>query len=266
MRLFDTHPYFEVFISGPQETVGRVTPLKETDALYEVSFTPETVGNYLVSMRMRSPLTGGEWVPFGPSGARYACAAVCYGSSLSLDGTSYLRFDTKGDLAGAAGEALELYGETGVTLEGWVRTTAVPSKRGVIARKGYFNNDRKTYGLEVTPSGFMRGYVYVGGGVERAVEVLMVLEDVWHHYAASYDGTTFHMYVDGALAKTSTWEEPAATRANVLREPLVVGGGFSGKLDEVGGGASLLTLALESDMLSTPEHLRVHTVRHAFNP
>ena len=69
------------------------------DAKYDVAFTPEVPGQYLVDMRVKSPMTGGAFVAFGgETPARYHCAEVCYGHALTFPGTatSYLAFDEVG--------------------------------------------------------------------------------------------------------------------------------------------------------------------------
>jgi len=70
-------------------------------------------------MRVKSALTGGEFVAFGAPATRYYCSEVCYGHALTFPGaaTSYLSFEESAGGGGAAGEALKLSPNAGITME-----------------------------------------------------------------------------------------------------------------------------------------------------
>jgi hypothetical protein len=85
---------FLVTVSGPGAPVTALVTAG-ADAQYDVAFTPEVPGQYLVDMRVKSAVTGGEFVAFGAPPTRYYCSEVCYGHALTFPGaaTSYLSFE-----------------------------------------------------------------------------------------------------------------------------------------------------------------------------
>lgn len=235
---------FEVKLTGPGSPItARVTP--GAGARYDVAFTPDAPGRYLVDMRMKSPLTGGAFVPFGDGAAgptRYHCAEVCYGHALKFPGaaTSYLSFEEAAGGGGAAGEALKLAGDAGLTMEAWLKLDDYPSTgSAILLKKGTPASQKKTYSLEVTSGAVVRATVYIGLGETRAVETTQVTNDgqTWRHYAAVYasDGSSFVMYVDGVVAANQTWPAlpPRPALANINGEPLTLGAFLTGSLDEV---------------------------------
>lgn len=124
----------------------------------------------------------------------------------------------------ADGPALDF--TTGVTVEAWVYPTAVPGNAVVVAkgslRVGFIDGNLL---LQTTTN---RGNVFVQSGP-------VVPANQWTHVAATYDGTTVALYLNGVPVPTGG---PIAG-GGILRsaEPLSLGGAlgvpFVGRLDEV---------------------------------
>jgi hypothetical protein len=242
---------FLVTLTGPGgDITARVTPVAGPGAIHDVAIVPEVPGRYLVDMRMKSPMTGGQYVAFGGGDApgtptRYHCADVCIGHALTFPGTTtaYIAFDSPASAAAAgtnlsavggarAGAALTLSPNAGITLEAWVKLDAQPTTttHAQLLKKGLPESVLKTFALEVTPV-VVRATVYVGLGDTRIVSVPSPVVGTWTHYAAVYaaDGSSFTMYVDGAAARTETFAgESRPAVANVNGEPLTLGGNLAG--------------------------------------
>jgi len=146
-----------------------------------------------------------------------------YGRALSFDG-----LDDVVTIAGSP--SLDL--STGMTLEAWVRPTALSGWRSVV--------------LKERPGGLAYG-LYAHDNAPRPAATVFVEDDVsaagttaiplnaWTHVAATYDGADLRLYVNGTLAGT----QAAAGRLPPSADPLRIGGNlvwgehFTGRIDEV---------------------------------
>jgi fibronectin type 3 domain-containing protein len=139
---------------------------------------------------------------------------------------------------------------TGMTLEAWVRPSAVAAWRTVVFKEQPGNLVYGMYGNTNTnqPS----GNVFVAGS-DRDVRgsAQQLPANTWSHLAATYDGANVRLYVNGTLAGTLAQAGAITTSTGVLR----IGGNaiwaewFAGQIDEVRIYNRALTHAqIQSDM------------------
>jgi chitodextrinase len=141
-----------------------------------------------------------------------------------------LSFDGAGDNVSIADSAsLDLTNAS--TLEAWVYPTSAPAYAGVVAKERAGGG--LPYGLEAA-SGLPDGYVNTGSNATAASSSALPLSS-WTHLAQTYDGTAVRLYVNGALAASTS----ASGSLLNSSDPLRIGGDqtwgewFAGRIDEV---------------------------------
>ena len=149
-------------------------------------------------------------------------------------------------------DSASLHLTTAMTLEAWVNpTTVTKAWRDVI----YKGNDN--YYLEATSStGSIPAAVPDGGGIiggvgKDAFGTTAITASTWTHLAATYDGTTVRLFVNGTQVATKAAAGSITTSTN----PLQIGGDsiygqfFSGLIDDVRVYSTALTAAqIATDM------------------
>jgi fibronectin type 3 domain-containing protein len=165
-----------------------------------------------------------------------------YGGALSFDGVN--------DLVTVA-DAPSLDLTTGMTLEAWARPTVVTNWRTVLLKE---QPAQLIYGLYANNTGNRpSAHVYVGGDRELRGTARLTA-NVWTHLAATYDGATLRIFVDGSQAATLAVSGSILTSSNPLR----IGGNtiwsewFSGLIDDVRVYNRALTQAQIQNDMNTP--------------
>ena len=158
-------------------------------------------------------LSSATWSPTGGK----------YGGAVSLNGTSSL-------ISVPASAGLDL---ANMTLEAWVRPTgSVSGARTLIAKErpgGGF-----PYGLEAN-GGVPGTYATTGGTFARADGTTSLGLNTWRFVAATYDGATLRLYVDGTQVASKAATGSIATSTSPLRigGDAVWGEYFQGLIDNV---------------------------------
>ena len=128
-------------------------------------------------------------------------------------------------------DAVSLDLVSGMTLEAWVQPTIVPAGWSTIVHK-----ETDAYYLAAgSVSNVPAAGGTVGAGDANVYAASPLAANAWTHLAATYDGTTFRLYVNGAQVSSQ-----AASGALVSSSgPLSIGGNgpygeyFNGRIDEV---------------------------------
>jgi chitodextrinase len=171
------------------------------------------------------------------SGASWTSAGK-NGSALSFDGVS-------NQVTVADSPSLDLTDE--MTLEAWVKPASLGSSwRSVVVKE---QSDQLAYALYAHDGGpGPSGHVYSNG--DRYTTAPSTLPtDTWTHLAATYDGSTVKIYVNGALANSGNVSGMITTSGLPLR----IGGNsvwsewFSGQIDDV----RIYNRALDASELSS---------------
>jgi hypothetical protein len=137
---------------------------------------------------------------------------------------------------------------TAMTLEAWVNPAKVTSAWRDVIYKG--NDNYYLEGTSPTKSTPLVGGTF-GGGNTNLYGTAALTPKTWAHLAATYDGSTLRVYVNGTLASSVAQTGSFATSTN----PLQVGGDsiygqyFSGTIDDIRVYNVALTQAqIRSDM------------------
>ena len=149
-----------------------------------------------------------------------------YGSALSFDGVN--------DLVTIA-DAASLDLTTGMTLEAWVRPTTLSGWRTVVIKEVNGGLVYALYAHDDAPR--PAAYARIAGKslTDTTGGPASLPLNTWTHLAATYDGTTLRLYVNGV----QTGSRPASGSIAGSSSPLKIGGNavwgeyFAGLIDEV---------------------------------
>jgi len=123
---------------------------------------------------------------------------------------------------------------TGMTLEAWVKPTAVGNWGTVVLKeKGTTALAYALYGSDDT--GKPAEYINTGGSDVSASGPANLQTGTWTHLAATFDGSNLRLYTDGTLVRTTANAGSLVTTAGDLSigGNAVWGEYFSGLIDEV---------------------------------
>lgn len=146
-----------------------------------------------------------------------------FGNALSFNGSSSMV---------TVADAALLRLTTGMTLEAWVKPSTLSSWRTVLIKE---QTNQLVYALYAnSDADHPTGHVFVGSDMELGGTSKLPV-NAWSHLAATYDGTTLRLYVNGTEAATRavSGSLPAATNPLRIGGNAVWGEFFSGSIDEV---------------------------------
>ena len=156
---------------------------------------------------------------------------------------------------------------TGLTLSAWVNPSVVSSWRTVVLKE---QSGSLVYGLyaNVTPANVPAVELHIAGGIRTLQGTAPLPAGAWSHLAATYDGTTIRLYVNGAQVSQLAFSGSITVSTGALR----IGGNnvwgewFSGPIDEVRVySRALAATEIQNDMLrgitldTTPPQIAART-------
>ncbi|WP_315856103.1 VCBS domain-containing protein, partial [Synechococcus lacustris] len=143
-------------------------------------------------------------------------------SSLTASGglRTTLQLDGSNDYVQVSNNsALNFSGSTPFTLEAWVNLAGTGDSEQNILNKGSDSNCSFRWGVYTT------GRLYIWNGTNYVYAENKINNwNTWTHLAASFDGTTLRMYVNGTEAASGAW----STKSNI--DPLTIGRDTLGRL------------------------------------
>jgi hypothetical protein len=195
-------------IEGPPPATGGLV------AAYSFNAGAGTIAADVSGAGNTGTLNGATWTASGR-----------YGSALTFNGTNNQV---------TVNDANSLDVTTGMTMEAWVYPTVAPSGwRGIVIKEG---PSTALYHLHASSSRSNRPAtgVFVAGKDRNLFGSTRLTANTWVHLAATYDGTTQRLYVNGAEVASRAQSGAIQTSANPLR----IGGStfgeyFQGRIDEV---------------------------------
>jgi hypothetical protein len=203
-----------------------------------------------IATDMNAPIGGGTSTPAGPvlalafdeAAGTTATDASGHGNNGTLTGATRttagkfggaLSFNGVSDTVTVADtDSLDLTSE--MTLEAWVKPSAAGNWRTAILKETAAGLAYALYAS--TDASTPAAYVNLGGALDQSAAGAAALSTTdWTHLAATYDGATVRLYVNGALAGSASLSGALTTSAGALR----IGGNsvwgefFAGLIDEV---------------------------------
>jgi hypothetical protein len=170
-------------------------------------------------------------------------AAGKFGSALLFNGTS--NSVTVSDAA-----LLDL--TTGITLEAWVKPSALANWRTVVLKE---NGSGLAYALYASDSSsHPSGWINRGSDIDVTATTSVLALNTWTHLSTTYDGTAMRLYVNGVQVATRAITGATAVSSSPLRMGgnSVWGEYFAGLIDEVRiYNRALAAAEIQSDM-NTP--------------
>ena len=157
----------------------------------------------------------------GMSTSRLINAAVDTG------GLSF-NFDGSNDYISRAHSAV-FHPTHGLTLEMWINSDNVSSRRGLV--------DKGVYSLEIEATGNLKFSISINGAVINNCITSPIAASTTYHVVATYDGSQMRIYVNGALLGDSVTDIPGGGILDAGSAALEIGrvaGGnyYDGRMDE----------------------------------
>ncbi len=106
------------------------------------------------------------------------------------------------EFPGAAGSRVEIPHDDALTLEewtitAWVKLSSAPDWTVIVVKA--LGNGTQNYSLDLDGGGRVFAEVTSGGGWSDCSSTTTIYDEIWHFTAASYDGSTLRVYVDGEM-------------------------------------------------------------------
>jgi hypothetical protein len=138
-----------------------------------------------------------------------------------------------------------------MTMEAWVNPTTLTNWRTILMKEAPTG---LAYGLYAHDGSRPAAYIRIGSADIGQQGTAALAANTWTHVAATYDGTTLRLYINGVQVSTTTVTGAVVATTGVLR----LGGNsawgeyFAGLIDEVRVYSRVLTAAEITTDMNTP--------------
>ncbi len=172
--------------------------------------------------------TAADQAAFANSGAYLGGLALGQAGVVPVAQSTAIALDGADDTVRVPSSA-SLNPTAALSLEAWIRPSALPSTTATLVRKDL------QYLLRISSSGAVTFRLWHGGtSSELATPAGAVTAGAWYHVVASFDGASMAIFVNGTVRATLAMSSPVDSSANVL----TLGSGnssdwFRGRMDEV---------------------------------
>lgn len=229
--LWEVKTYGRLYDYGVEwEQEGRV--VDHGDGKYTLSYTPHVTGRTHLSVMLNGEHVDTDAEADPHALCSWSLASDTHGSPWCVDvvpGRGSIEFDGLNHATAPHSDRLSL-GEVW-SVDVWVyprdrhdATGRIFSKQSATSSKGYWMGFVEGGNTEIG--------LYVGSDTFRTLKSRHEVQPgQWTHLAAVYTGDTLKLYVNGRLTDTETFEHSTEVREN--NQPLVIGKGFVGKVDEL---------------------------------
>lgn len=190
--------------------VARTASEIRTNLMQHISSGTGLVTSYQMSDGSGTSVTdnsGNGHTATAGAGATWTASPIQFtGNALSFDGT-----DDEVLVTRKAAHDIT----TAITLESWVYATSNSSTQNVISKST--NAVNTGYIFPRTDNGWSTCafYLHIAGGWRTLTTAYPSL-NAWHHLAATYDGTTMKIYIDGILSASQAQSGAITTNSNDL--------------------------------------------------
>ncbi|KAK3248533.1 hypothetical protein CYMTET_42004 [Cymbomonas tetramitiformis] len=220
---------FEVFLTGRYNTEGVSTD--NGDGTYTLTYVPMTSGPIQLNVNLGGMPVGTE----GPVDPKDSCGLSLgtdyAGSPWMIDvmqGSGALVFDGSNYVAVPDDDQLDIPGFD-YTLEAWVWPIDPFDAGRIISKESPYVGHG--YWLAIQDMKVETG-LYVGGDAYREIRSeVEVAPNTWSHIAATYDGNTLILYINGEMVQSKKWDTKMDFKEN--SQKVIIGKGFTGAVDEV---------------------------------
>jgi hypothetical protein len=234
-----------------QVTLQNDTSAQGKNATQSFTWEAHNIGGYAAAVLADSP--AGYWRLGDAAGTTAAAAAgaatgtYTNGPVLQLAGgagdlDTAVRFDGIDDRV-VFGDVNDFAGGVPFSLEAWIRRGTDQTGWRYIVSKDSFAPSRNGWSLLVMDewapgeANKLGIDVFAGGSKQGLLSTTVTQPNTWYHVVATFDGTTFRMYVNGALENAWAPASPLSMPGNAA--PVTVGDSaegstqFDGVIDEV---------------------------------
>ncbi|MEI6881911.1 MAG: LamG-like jellyroll fold domain-containing protein, partial [Bacteroidota bacterium] len=158
---------------------------------------------------------------------------ICQGTTINFtpnEVSTAIHFDGVNDYIQAS--HISALNATNLTIEAWVKADSTQADYATIIDKGSDTTSGNGWILQFNGSNGNVRFWSPGGTL---VSTTNIKDKQWHHLAASYDGTNYKLYVDGALENTVPSSNGIVNNSSnlLIGNSLMGNMNFSGLIDEV---------------------------------